>query len=347
MGGRVYRVIQWATGKVGQVAIREFIKNPAFDLVGVYVTAPAKVGKDAGELIGLPATGVIATDDIEAILALDADCVHFAPLVEDIDLMCRILRSGKNVVTPLGPFYPTGRYAAQLETIAQACREGGTSYHGCGIHPGFAGDLLPIVMARAAGRIDHVHVYEIVDLLANPSKYIEFMGFGRTPEDLRANPARAPDAHLIFSQSMAMVADALGRSIDDVTATLELATATRDIPYPGGVVREGTVAGQHYEWTGLCGGRPLVTFHCFWVLGDAITPDWKIGASGYRVRFEGDPPLLMTLSGISPDGTPSYPGLSLTALLGVNAIPGVCDAAPGIVTHFELGVVRPRGLARG
>jgi hypothetical protein len=341
-----YRVIQWATGKVGQVSIRQFIENPVFDLVGVYVTSPEKVGMDAGAIAGLADTGVIATNDVDEILAIDADCVHFAPLVEDIDLVCRILRSGTNVVSPLGPFYATGRYAAMLDTIAQACREGGASFHGSGIHPGFAGDLLPIVMARAAGRIDHVHVYEIVDHLANPSKYIEFMGFGRTPEDLRARPARAPDAHLIFAQSMAMVADALGTSIDDVTASLELATATRDIPYPGGIVRTGTVAGQHYEWTASCKGRPLITFHCFWVMGDAMAPRWDCGTSGYRIRIEGDPPLLLTLSGIAPDGTPSYPGLSLTALLGVNVIPVVCDAAPGVVTHLDLGIVQPKGLVR-
>ena len=52
----------------------------------------------------------------------------------------------------------------------------------------------------------------------------------------------------------------------------------------------------------------------------------------------------MTLSGLDAAGRPSYPGLSLTALLGVNAIPAVCDAAPGIVTHLDLGIVRPRGV---
>ena len=344
-----YRVIQWATGNVGKVSIRQFVENPSFELVGILVTNPDKVGKDAGELAGLPATGVIATDDVEAIFALEADCVHFAAAAEDIAMVCRLLRSGKNVVSPLGPFYPSSQYPHSVETsaaIAAACAEGGTSFHGSGVHPGFAGDLLPLVLARAAGRIDHIHVTEVVDFAANPSSYIPFMGFGREPADLLANPARSPEAALMFSQSMAMVIEALGKTIERMEASLELATAVKDIAYPGGVVGKGTVGGQHYEWTAVVEGEPFMTFHCFWTMGDAIEPAWDCGSSGYSVRIEGEPALLMTLSGFDQEGRPQYPGLSLTALLGVNAIPAVCDAPPGIVTHREIGLFPPPGLLR-
>ena len=125
---RKYRVVQWATGNVGKVSIRQFLENPAFDLVGVLVTNPDKVGKDAGELASLPPTGIIATDDVEAIIALDADCVHFAAAAEDIEMVCRLLRTGKNVVSPLGPFFPSSQYPHSIETseaIAAACAEGG------------------------------------------------------------------------------------------------------------------------------------------------------------------------------------------------------------------------------
>jgi hypothetical protein len=67
-----YRVIQWATGVVGKAALTHFIENPVIELVGVCVTNPNKVGKDAGDLVGLPATGVFATDDVEALIALEA-----------------------------------------------------------------------------------------------------------------------------------------------------------------------------------------------------------------------------------------------------------------------------------
>lgn len=75
MSEKTYRVIQWMTGDVGQVGVRHFSDNPTFDLVAVLVHDKEKVGKDAGEIAGIPPTGVIATDDIEAVITMDADCV--------------------------------------------------------------------------------------------------------------------------------------------------------------------------------------------------------------------------------------------------------------------------------
>ena len=348
MPGKTYRVIQWATGHVGKVAIRHFAANPTFALAGVLVTNPKKMGKDAGEIAGIAPLGVIATGDPEAMVALDADCVHYAPLVNDLDMVCRLLRSGKNVVSPLGPYYLTERYRADWEKVAAACTDGGTSFHGCGIHPGFAGDILPLTLARIMDRVDHIHLYEVIDHLANPSNYIEFMGFGRTPEDLLANPGRSPEAPHLFAQSMQMVAEGLGLTIDDLTTSFEVAVATRDIEYAHGVVKQGTVAGQHYEWTGHAAGRPLITYHCFWKMGNEhIEPNWDCGDSGYRVTIEGDPPMEVSMLRPAAAGKGRrYLGLPWTAMAGVNVIPAVCEAAPGMVTHFDLGVPVMRGLAR-
>jgi 2,4-diaminopentanoate dehydrogenase len=60
----------------------------------VFVTSAAKAGKDAGDLCGLPATGVIATNDIDKILALRADCVPYMPSLADMDEVCALLASG-------------------------------------------------------------------------------------------------------------------------------------------------------------------------------------------------------------------------------------------------------------
>ena len=194
MSEKKYRVIQWATGTVGKVALKHFIENPTIDLVGVFVTNPQKVGKDAGELVGLPKTGVIATNDAEKLIALDADCVLFAAIKQDLDLYCRFLRSGKNVVSAAGPFIPTERYRAQFDQIEAACREGATSYHGCGVHPGFSGDILPLTLTRLMNRIDRIEVTEVIDKLRNPMIYTEVMGFGRDPDELLAKPSRSAEA---------------------------------------------------------------------------------------------------------------------------------------------------------
>ena len=101
-----YRVIQWGTGNVGKHALRHIVERPDYELVGLRVYNPDKVGKDAGEILGVEPTGVIATDDRDAILAIDADAVSYNPLGGTLDAgegalddICALLASGKNVVS--------------------------------------------------------------------------------------------------------------------------------------------------------------------------------------------------------------------------------------------------------
>jgi hypothetical protein len=329
------------------VSLRHIIENPAYELAGVLVYNPDKAGKDAGDLVGLPKTGVLATNDVEKIMATDADCVHFAAQFQDIDMVCRLLRSGKNVVSPIGPFFPTEHNQADVAKIDAACKEGGASFHGCGIHPGFIGDIMPMTLTRLMNRIDRIEVFEIADKLDSPSVYIEFMGFGQTPEELRSKPNVMTGAMPIFAESMALVVQGLGKTIENLTERHEIATAKHDIRYDGGVIRAGTVAGQHFEWTAWVEGQPLVVFHLYYFLGEDMEPNWKLGHSRHRVLIEGDPSIELTLAAApDADGNRHFLGIIWTALLGDTAIAQVCEAKPGIVTHFDLGVVQPCGLVR-
>jgi hypothetical protein len=349
MAEKTYRVIQWATGTVGSAALKYFIENPVIDLVGVLVTNPEKVGKDAGDLVGLPKTGVLATDSAEAILAMDADCVLFAPsmMTPPIDMVCQLLASGKNVVSPAGPFLHNKWIPEEAARVEAACKGGGTSFHGCGIHPGFSGDILPITLLRLMSRVDCVEVTEIIDKVRNPMIYTEIMGFGMDPAELIANPKRSPETYKFFYSSMAMIAEALGKEIEEVTVKFEVSTALKDIKHAYGEVKKGTVGGQHYEWTAWCEGAPLVVYHFYWQLGEDLDPLWEQGEAMYRVRIHGDPPLECQLMGQKDaDGRHPFLGLPWTGLVGCTVVPQVCDAAPGVVTHFDLGVVKPKGLVR-
>jgi len=129
-----YRVIQWATGNVGRAAVEGILAHPDLELVGAYVTSDAKNGRDVGEICNLGPIGVRATTDVDAILALDADCVLYSPLLGQVDEVLRLLRAGKNVVTPVGWFYPFR--SPDVDRLQRACAEGHTTLHGTGMHPG-------------------------------------------------------------------------------------------------------------------------------------------------------------------------------------------------------------------
>lgn len=346
-----YRVIQWMTGDVGQVGIRHFAGNPVFDLVGVLVHSPEKVGVDAGEIVGIAPTGVITTDDIDAVVALEADCVFYTPIIMDVDTVCRLLRSGKNVVTTSGFFYPSVDFADPGELIRAACADGGASFHGGGIHPGYAGDVLPLTLARVMSRIDCIQVYEVVDVIKDaPLDHIDWMGFGKDKDKFLTEPTILGLGLPFFAQSMYMIADGLGVTIDEVTAAeVDVATAREAIAHDEGAIAVGTVAAQRHEWTAWVDGRPLIVFHAIYVTAgpDQLDPPWDWGETRYEIVIDGDPPTELTLKGVRrPDGAMAHPGYDWTAMSAINTIPAVCDAPPGWVTHLDLGLVRPRGLVR-
>ena len=117
------RVVQWATGSVGVAAIKAVLEHPELELVGAWVHSKAKAGRDIGVLAGVDPIGVTATDSIDEILAMDADAVIYAPLLPNVDEVTALLRSGKNVVSPVGWFYPGESEAAPL----RAARRSATS----------------------------------------------------------------------------------------------------------------------------------------------------------------------------------------------------------------------------
>src|SRR5512143_3663222 len=153
-----YRVIQWSTGNVGMFALRCIIDHPDLELAGLWVHSSAKAGVDAGTLCGAPAVGVRASNDVDAILALDADCVCYTATAdlrpfEAVQDICRILASGKNVVSssvvPL--VHPPSFVPSLRDQLAEACQQGGTSFFTSGIDPGFANDLLPLTVTGLCG----------------------------------------------------------------------------------------------------------------------------------------------------------------------------------------------------
>lgn len=353
-----YRVVQWATGNVGKVAIRHFAANPYFDLAGVLVFDAAKVGRDAGDIAGIDPLGVAATDDIDAIMGLEADCVLYAPVWLDVDAMCQLLRSGKNVVSTSGPFYRSEFTRGDFERIDAACADGGVSFHSGGIHPGFAGDLLPLTLARLSNRIDTIHVYEVVDFGTDPSKYLLLMGMGMELDEFASGTSLLAASTPYFAQSMAEIVEGLGKEIDRITHEVEVSPATEDVTYQGaqgtdmpemsGVIRRGTVGAQRHQWTAWVDDHPLVVFHAMYTMGDrSVARDFRFGPTRYRLVFEGDPPMEVTLQGgVAADGSRTHPGYVWTAMDAVNTIPAVVEAKAGVLTDFDLGLLQPKGLIR-
>jgi len=349
------RVIQWATGGVGKAAIEAIAAHPDLELVGVWVHSDSKVGVDAGELAGIDPLGVAATNDVDALLALGADCIVYAPLLPDEALVCRMLASGANVVTPLGWVYPAEKHTVALR---EACAAGGSSLHGTGIHPGGITERFPLMVSALTSRITFVRSEEFSDIrtYGAPDVLRDIMLFGHPPEV----SLKSPMVGFLtggFSQSIRMIADELGFRIDDdIASTNEVAVATAPIDTPMGVIEPGLVAAQRFSWTATVDGQPVITARVNWLMGEKdLDPAWEFGEAGERfeVEVQGDPDVTVTFKGYQPEtveeGLVRNPGITSTAHHCVSAIPYVVAAGPGIQTYLDLPLIAGRaapGLSR-
>lgn len=343
-----YRVIQWATGGVGRASIEGIVSHPDLELVGCWVHSEDKVGRDVGEICGMKPLGVAATNDSDALLALDADCVMYAPIVANRKELVHILESGMNVVTPLGYFYPGRRDVSDLEA---ACRNGGVTLHGTGIHPGGITERFPLMVSALSRNITHVRAEEFSDIRSYGAPYVisEIMGFGKTPEEA----AKSPMLDVLgggFLESVDMVADALGFDLDDTKRTHhEVAVATKPIDSPIGPIQPGRVAAQRFTWEGTVRGETVISVHTNWFMGEnGLDPAWSFGPEGERFEVEitGDPCSKVTFHGWHPESTQAglerNPGIVATGIHVVSAIPYVCRAESGIQTYLDLPLVAGR-----
>jgi 4-hydroxy-tetrahydrodipicolinate reductase len=347
-----HRVIQWATGNVGRYALRQVLDHPELELAGVLVTNPAKDGVDAGALCGRPVTGVHATRDADALLASDADCVVYAATADRrpfdaVAEIARILASGKNVVSSsvVGLVHPRSLGQRVTDMLEEACRKGESSFFTSGIDPGFANDVLPLVLSGLCGRWEEIRIQEIINYAtyAQPDVLFDTMGFGKpldhTPILLLPGALR-----FAWGGTIQLLAEGLGLRLDEVRETSEKRPATRRLEIQGHAVEPGTLAALRFEVQGVVGGRPVLVVEHVTRLDDALAPEWPTGSGSYRVLVKGVPSLRCELEFWDEHGDHAVGGVVLTATRLVNAIPAVCAAPPGLLSALDLPLVTGRGL---
>lgn len=350
-----HRVIQWSTGNVGMHTLRSIIGHPDLELAGLWVHSPDKVGKDAAELCGLPEpTGVLATNDADALLASDADVVCYTATgdlrpQEAVDDMCRFLTAGKHVVATsvVTLVYPPSAPSGWVRQLEAACRAGGTACFTSGIDPGFANDLLPLVVSGFAARIDRIHVTENLDYSTymQPEVLFDTMGFG---QPLDATPLLLiPGAlTLAWGGVVHMIAAGLGEEIERIEEVVERFAAPHDLDTAVGPIAAGTMAALRFEVQGFVRGRPAIVIEHVTRMHPDMAPQWPAppGGGGYQIRVEGSPSYTLDLQMMGEDGDHNTGGLLATGMRILNAIPAVCAATPGVLSTLDLPLVTGRGL---
>ena len=339
------RVIQWTTGNIGARSLHAIATRPDLELVGVYAHGADKIGKDAAELGGLAApTGVIATDDVHALLALKPDACVYNPLWSSVDELCVLLEAGVNVCSTAGWITGGKLPDEERERVRKAAERGGATMFGSGAHPGFT-NLISIVGTQMCERVDRVTVTESVDCSTYASAAtMRAMGFSQaldTP-DLAESVRRESE---VFAEAAAMTADVLGVTLDRITFDAEFSTATDDSDLGFMTIPRGTVAAVQGYHRGWVGERNVVAVGFQWTMGSHVDPPFRL-AHGHVIKIDGRPSAnirVRVLPGADWD-EPGYMGLGMiyTAMPAVNAVPAVVAAKPGIATFADLPLTTGR-----
>ncbi len=352
------RVVQFSTGNVGVHSLRAIIGPPDLELVGVHAATPAKVGRDAAELCGLgEPTGITATADINALIALRPDCVVYTALgetrpIEAIEEMSTFLRAGINVVGTSMVWLVVPRQSDDwLRTpLEQACAAGGASLYVNGIDPGYSADTAVHSALSLVARARSVTVQEIFDY-GNYDDY-EYtgtaMGFGRTCEDDVPMAFQPGVITSLFGGLVRNLARQLDVELDDVRERYEAWYATERITCRMTTVEAGGVAAVRFAVEGVRADAPVLTVEHVNRLTPAAAPSWPYppgGALGvHKVVVEGEPRVEVNthLSHSTLDVTDA--GCVSTAARAVNAIDWVCRAPAGLI---GLEDIPPAEMIRG
>ncbi|WP_067680287.1 NAD(P)H-dependent amine dehydrogenase family protein [Nocardia miyunensis] len=354
------RVAHIGTGNVGRLALAGLIESPHYELTGVWVSTPEKVGKDAGTLAGLDvSTGVSAVDSIDALLATEPECVVYCAMgdtriQEAIADCCKILSAGVNIVgsAPGLLMYPwqvlPGKY---IDPVQAAAKEGNVSLFVTGVDPGFANDLLPLALAGTCQTVEQVRCSEIADYATYDGAIVMFdvMGFGK-PLDEVPMLLQPGVLSVAWGPAIRQLAAGLGVEIDSITEEYERIPAPEAFDVAAGRIPEGGLAALRFRVRGMVGDAPVIVVEHITRLREDLCPDWPQPAQAggsYRVEIAGEPNYLVDICPTSRKGDHNHAAIVAAAGRIVNAIPAVVAAEPGIRTTLDLPLIgRPGVIAR-
>jgi hypothetical protein len=321
------RVVQYGVGPIGASIIRLMRQKNSLEIVGAIDKDPAKAGRDLGEVVGAPDApwGVPILPVAQSALETPADIVVHSTssyLTSVVDQLLECIAAGCCVVSTCEELaYPFHKHPELSKKLDTAAVEEGVALVGTGVNPGFVMDKLALTLSAVAQRIDWVSAVRIVDASKRRLPLQKKIGAGMTPDEFRTQVEAGIIKHHGLPESIAMVADGLGFTVDNISETIEPVIAEESIKTEFLEVAPGQVAGVHQIARGTTAGKEKIFMELKMYVGARHPAD--------TIVLKGDPHLTLTI----PGGTH---GDVATAAVVVNAIPAILAANAGLRTSRDL-----------
>ena len=323
------KVMIMGLGPIGAGVARQLLARKNFKIVAAVDIDPAKAGKDLGEVLGATTrTGVKVVADAApairkakpqvAVLCTSSSLKRVWPQIETVlKLKVPIVSTTEELSYP---WYSNRPLARKIDAAAKKAK---VAVVGTGVNPGFAMDALPITLTAICERVDSVRVDRIQDARIRRLPFQQKIGSGLTPEQFAEKVKDLTVRHVGLTESVAMIADALGWKLDRITDEIQPKIAAAPVESRFLKVAAGRVCGIVQDGLGYVSGEPRIALHMEAYLGAPATYD--------RVRIEGSPRLDVTADG-------GYHGDVATASITVNSIPAVLAARAGLQTMRSLAL---------
>ncbi len=321
------RVVHYGLGPIGIETAKYVLKKSDMEIVGAVDISKDMVGKDLGKILDLKEDlGVVVTDNARQLLSnIKADVViHTAgSRIKGIySQLEEIIESGNNIVSSVEELlFPLDEKSEAVQKLMKKALEKGVTVLGTGVNPGFVMDALPLFLTAVCQDVEEIHVERIVDAGTRRYPLQKKIGAGMTPEVFRAKVEEKALGHVGIEESLMLVAENVGFSLDEVKVTIDPVFAGKPVKTDYFDLKEGDIAGIKNVATGISGGKTVLTLDLRMYIGAENPHD--------SVSIKGNPPVNARIEG-------GVAGDQATAAILVNSTPAVVDAKPGIVTVKDL-----------
>jgi hypothetical protein len=320
------RVVHFGLGPIGSAIAQEIAQRRGFKIVGGIDSDPAKAGRDLGDVAGLAGRiGVRVESNASRLKKMKPDVVVLctnSSMKAVMPQLEAILKAKVPIVSTTEELaYPVYTNVRQAAKVQQWAKKAKVAVLGTGVNPGFVMDSLPIALTAVCQRVDRVSVTRIQDARTRRLPFQQKIGAGLTTEQFQKRVEEGSIKHVGFTESIAMIADALGWSLDRISDRVEPKLAQVTISSEYLAVDPGYVCGIVQEGIGYRKKEPVIRLYMEAYLG---APD-PIDA----VEIDGSPRLSLRIPG-------GIPGDAATAAMVVNSIPKVLEAAPGLHTMLDM-----------
>jgi hypothetical protein len=316
-------------GPIGAAVARQLAARRNFKIVAAVDIDPAKAGRDLGELAGIGRrTGVRVVDDVDAALRKAKPQVAVlctsSSLAKVWPQIAAVLKRRVPIVSTTEelayPWYSNRPLARRIDAAAKKAK---VAVAGTGVNPGFAMDALPIALTGICERVDSIRIDRVQDAGIRRLPFQQKIGSGLTEAEFAEKVKARTVRHVGLTESVAMIADALGWKIDRITDEIAPKLAAAPVESPFLKVPAGRVCGIVQDGVGFRDGKPAIVLHMEAYLGAPETFD--------AVTIEGSPRLCVKAAG-------GYHGDVATASITVNTIPKLLAASPGLHTMRSLAL---------